>query len=315
MFVWNWERRSQSTNLSFIANLHQLWHFIFQRCLCCQKDQSSPAIFECEQLEREIQTPGTCRSSAGRWPYRPFDWPRLSKSVASTWFQIRGKGWTISGADPASLVTGFIGGPGAKPPEKFFGPRPFFFRDTPFSLRKRPFLYEHILTQHIQIEWHRRVISIAVHGPSSQAQGLLDRPAHLSILPLNLSIKKLPDFQWFSTSRSKIRLYFRYFLAVHFIPLSLTEKHRSYHVSRITTKWLRVLHNLHRFPTFSDRVATFYDRFRTPLRQGEQCGDRFQTRQREVSDFLWMDVIVQSNPVQIMTQTDQYPPLLKRELI
>ena len=54
----------------------------------------------------------------------------------------------------------------------------------------------------------------------------------------------------------------------------------------ITTNWLRVLRNLHRFPTFSDRVATFYDRFRTPLRQREQCGDWFRTRQQEVSDFL-----------------------------
>ena len=134
------------------------------------------------------------------------------------------------------------------------------------------------------------------------------RPAHLSpsfSLPLNLSFKKLPDFQRFSTSRSKIT---SYFLTVPFIPLCLAGKHRRYHTSRITTtttNCLRVLRNLHRFPTFSDWVATFYDRFRTPLRQREQCGDWFRTRQQGVSDFYeWIQLCNNSGAIQSCTDYD-----------
>ena len=150
------------------------------------------------------------------------------------------------------------------------------------------------------------MISIAAHGTS--IQGLLPRPAHLSpsfSLPLNLSFKKLPDFQRFSTSRSKIT---SYLLTVPFIPLCLAGKHRRYHTSRITTtttNCLRVLRNLHRFPTFSDWVATFYDRFRTPLRQREQCGDWFRTRQQEVSDFYeWIQLCNNSGAIQSCTDYD-----------
>ena len=93
-----------------------------------------------------------------------------------------------------------------------------------------------------------------------------------------------------------------------FIPLCLAGKHRRYHTSRITTtttNCLRVLRNLHRFPTFSDWVATFYDRFRTPLRQREKCGDWFRTRQQEVSDFYeWIQLCNNSGAIQSCTDYD-----------
>ena len=147
---------------------------------------------------------------------------------------------------------------------------------------------------------------MAAHGTS--IQGLLPMPAHLSpsfSLPLNLSFEKLPDFQRFSTSRSKIR---SYLLPVPFIPLCLAGKHRRYHTSRITTtttNWLRVLRNLHRFPTFSDWVATFYDRFRMPLQQREQCGDWFRTVNKRFQTFYeWIQLLNNSAAIESCTDYD-----------
>ena len=150
------------------------------------------------------------------------------------------------------------------------------------------------------------MIFIAAHGTS--IQGLLPRPAHLSpsfSFPLNLSFKKLPDFQRFSTSRSKIR---SYLLTVPFIPLCLAGKHPRYHTSRITTtttNWLRVLRNLHRFPTFSDWVATFMTGFGCPYDRENNVATGFGLVNKRFQTFYeWIHLCNNSGAIQSCTDYD-----------